>query len=489
MKKILKSSNYFYILLSLYAVLCVVSCSKDPDVTDDTPSTSTKPSNAKILTYFGFTSKDNPSMNGNSSMYVMNGTHYVTVPLGVPLTSLKATYTVSPGATVSVKNQPLVSGTTALDYSGVVEVKVTAEDKTSTVYFILVKNGIPELDAKIFDFMKKYDIPGISVSIGHREKLVYSEGFGYANKATREPLRRNYMLRLASCSKPMTSICVMRLVTEGKIKLTYRPFASDGILSAKYPSTGFEDITIQSLLEHTSGIAQQFDPMFDSPTKPMTQEQTIRYVLDHFNISAAVGTKHSYSNFGFCVLGRIIEEASGKTYEAYLKETIADAIGRTTPRIGSTGEANRFQNESVYYSQSGTNGYGNNMQRLDSCGGLIASTGDLIRLAFSLDGMSGYPDIMTSETHGIMTKASAARSTYAKGWRVNHSFFPSAAYHTGNLAGTATMWVTNYNNATHCAILCNSRSYISGFDDALYVLMRDVLKYTDWSKYQDVYNK
>jgi hypothetical protein len=129
------------------------------------------------------------------------------------------------------------------------------------------------------------------------------------------------------------------------------------------------------------------------------------------------------------------------------------------------------------------------MQRLDSCGGLIATTGDLIRLSFSLDGMAGYPDIMSPETYGLMTKASAARSTYSKGWRVNHSFFPSAAYHTGNLAGTATMWVSNYNNATHCAILCNSRSYISGFDDALYVLMRDVLKYTDWSKYQDIYNK
>lgn len=488
MKNLIKNSACVYILLSLLVVLCVASCSKDPDVTDD-PGSPSAPSNAKSLTYFGFSTKDNPSMSTGSSMYVMDGTYYITVPLGVPLTSLKATFTVSPGATVSVNNKTITSGSTALDYSGVVEVKVTAENKTSSVYYVLVKNGIAELDAKIYDFMKKYSIPGISVSIGHREKLVYSEGFGYAKKTTREPMRRNYMLRLASCSKPMTSICVMRLVTEGKIKLTDRPFSPDGILSAKYPSNGFEDITIQSLLEHTSGIAQQFDPMFDSPTKSMTQEKTIRYVLDNFSVSSAVGTKHSYSNFGFCVLGRVIEEASGKSYEEFLKETIADAIGRTTPRIGSTGEANRLQYETVYYSQDGTNGYGNNMQRLDSCGGLIASTGDLIRLAFSLDGMSGYPDIMSAETRGIMTKASAARSTYAKGWRVNHSFFPSAAYHTGNLAGTATMWVTNYNNSTHCAILCNSRSYISGFDDALYVLMRDVLKYTDWGKYQDIYNK
>ena len=280
MKNLFKNKACFYLLLSLITVLCVVSCSKDPDVTED-PGSSSQPSNAKALTYFGFSTKDNPSMSQGSSMCVMDGTYYITVPLGVPLTSLKATFTVSPGATVSVNNKTITSGSTALDYSGVVEVKVTAENKTSSVYYVLVKNGIAELDAKIFDFMKKYSIPGISVSIGHREKLVYSEGFGYANKTAREPLRRNYMLRLASCSKPMTSICVMRLVTEGKIKLTDRPFSSDGILSAKYPSTGFEDITIQSLLEHTSGIAQQFDPMFDSPTKPMTQEFPNTLVIGH----------------------------------------------------------------------------------------------------------------------------------------------------------------------------------------------------------------
>ncbi|MDD2294251.1 MAG: hypothetical protein PHD07_08610, partial [Bacteroidales bacterium] len=63
--------------------------------------------------------------------------------------------------------------------------------------------------------------------------------------------------------------------------------------------------------------------------------------------------------------------------------------------------------------------------------------------------------------------------------RIGHSFYPGAHYHSGNLAGTTAMWVGNTNNGMSAAILGNSRSYISGYDDAYYILISDIINYFD----------
>ena len=65
-------------------------------------------------------------------------------------------------------------------------------------------------------------------------------------------------------------------------------------------------------------------------------------------------------------------------------------------------------------------------------------------------------------------------NTYALGWRMNHRLFPGAWYHGGNLAGTATFWVMGPEFST--VILCNSRSYLSGFDDELYYISEKLMK-------------
>ncbi|MDD4820525.1 MAG: serine hydrolase [Flavobacteriales bacterium] len=481
-------------LLTFLTLVTLFSCSKNPDIS---PDGGDKPSNvasaAKSLTYFAFFSANNTSLKKDCPSVQIGNTFYVTVPMGVSLKDLKATYSISAKATASVKGVGFANNTTAQDYTDAVEVTVTAENKTAARYYILAKNGITELDNKVYDFMKKYTIPGISVSVAYNEKLVYAEGFGYANTDTHERLTADYMLRLASCSKPFTSLCIMELLKDGKLKLDDRPFAKGGVLYDKYPehNVDFEAITIQSLLEHTSGINQTFDPMFDNDiTKNLSSDETIKYVVQNFNTRYSVGEVHSYSNFGFCVLGRVVEAVSGKTYEEFLKEAVLSPAGvKTAIRVGSTGKANRYSKETVYYSQSGTNGYGNNMKRLDSCGGLIASTPALMRMACALDGKDGMADILPQNIIKIMETPAAAKYNYALGWRVNHSFFPQSAYHSGNLAGTATMWVRNSNATTHCAVLCNSRSYISGFDDALYVLIRDVIAVGGWSAYPDVFSK
>jgi CubicO group peptidase (beta-lactamase class C family) len=175
---------------------------------------------------------------------------------------------------------------------------------------------------------------------------------------------------------------------------------------------------------------------------------------------------------GFGILGKVIEKITGKGYETYLKEVLATA-GVTDIHIGGN-RSQRRANEVVYYSQNGTDGYGNEMDVIAAAGGVIASSEQMMKLMFHIDGRSKIPDIISAQTRQTMLTASSAYNRYALGWRLNHSFYPGSFYHSGNLAGTASMWVMG-NDGTNCVVLCNSRSYIDGFDDEMYALLRDIL--------------
>jgi CubicO group peptidase (beta-lactamase class C family) len=176
---------------------------------------------------------------------------------------------------------------------------------------------------------------------------------------------------------------------------------------------------------------------------------------------------------GFGILGKIIEKLSGKNYDVFLKEVMALA-GITDVHVGGD-RLQKRANEVVYYSQDGTNGYGNEMPVIAAAGGVIASTEEMLKLIFHIDEKTTIPDIISPSTRTLMLTPSAAYNRYALGWRMNHTYYPNSWYHGGNLAGTATIWVMGPEYSA--VILCNSRSYISGFDDELYGLIKDVLAF------------
>lgn len=473
------------IVVAITAALIIASCS---DKREDEPQ---QLSSAKELNSFGFTTSDNPHLQRTCRGIKIDRTFNVTVPMGCPLNELRADFTVSKGARLLIGTEPLETGATAADYSSLVTLTVVAEDGTKATYYADVRNGVYQIDDKVFAFMKKYAIPGMSVSIGDAGKLVYSRGYGYACVETHERVESDYMFRLASVSKQFTSMCIQRLIDDGKLSLDDRPFADGGILADDYPQhkPQCEQITVRNLLEHTSGWDGSFDPMFSSSTSGFTSEQTVRYSLQNIDFAAGVGTVFSYSNLGYCILGRIIEKVSGQSYESYLREAVLDRVGTTDIRIGSTGQSNRFDREVVYYSQSGMNGYGNNMVRIDACGGLIASTEELIRVLLSIDGRDDYPEIFPASTlERMFTPSDVSPHRYALGWRVNHTlFYKGCAYHSGNLAGTAAFWVRG-GDGHHTALLCNSRNYDDDFDNEHYTLANDLHSFRALPV-EDLFNK
>lgn len=170
--------------------------------------------------------------------------------------------------------------------------------------------------------------------------------------------------------------------------------------------------------------------------QPSTHAQLIGWVLDNRDPESMPGTKYDYSNFGFCVLGRIIEKFSRQTYENYVRDNVLGPCGITNMYIGANDLAGRRYNETVYYDAS-SNPYSMQVRRMDAHGGWLASPIDLVKLLVRADGFTSKPDILSSSSFSTMTKTSDQNPGYAKGWQVNGSNF----FHNGSLPGTGSILV------------------------------------------------
>lgn len=326
--------------------------------------------------------------------------------------------------------------------------------------------ALKTVDDTVKTFVNKWDVPGASIAITKDGRLVFAQGYGHANKEQSLEAGPLHLFRLASVSKPITSVAIMRLVEQRKLKLSDKVFGQGALLGTMYGSSAYgareKDITVQQLLEHTAGGTTWNNKGDDGSGDPMFQEtgknhaELIGWVLDNRNPSDPPGNTYSYSNFGYCVLGRIIEKVTGQTYEAWVKTTVLNATGATDMHIAGDTESERRPNEVKYY---GGNVYGMKVRRMDAHGGWAGNPVDLLRFMVRVDGFNTKPDILQAGTITTMTTGSTANGGYAKGWGVNSNGTWS---HGGSLPGTSTVLWRN-NSGLTMALLMNTRSSDSGF--------------------------
>src|ERR1043166_4656516 len=320
-------------------------------------------------------------------------------------------------------------------------------------------------------FCKDFNIPGLSVAIARAGRLAYAEGFGAADKGV--AVRPSHLFRIASVSKPITSVAIFTLIEQGKLKLEDRVFGTNGILGTAYGRRPYrpyiEDITVEHLLTHTAGGWQNDgnDPMFKNPQ--MNHQQLISWTIDNQPLANPPGTKHAYSNFGYCVLGRVIEKVTRQPYANYVGQAVLGRCGITDMRIAGNTKAQRLPNEVAYFPDG--NPYGMNVTRMDSHGGWIASASDLAQLALHVDGFSAERDVLKLETIRTMTAPSAANRGYAKGWAISGRNW----WHNGSLPGTTSIMVRT--GSGFCwAALANARHGNSGgaLDKLVWTMARAV---------------
>ncbi|QDS70369.1 hypothetical protein FKW77_009086 [Venturia effusa] len=353
-------------------------------------------------------------------------------------------------------------------------------------------------DETIQSFMEARNIPGLSVALTYDDRLIYTSAFGYADQEDDLLVTMSDRFRLASVSKSITAIAIMRLAELGALNLTSRVFGKASILGSSFSSKTYNDwelgITVQDLLEHSSGFVDEdmcgkgCDPTYLPETMGLNQWDLVRTILDKYTPSHAPGTFASYSNFAYFVLGRVVEATSLTNYSSYVSGEILKPLNITSMQIASD---NRAEDDVSYYDFENPNApYSFHVSRRDSVGAWTASPIDLVKILRAL--LSDQKSILAPKsTKAMFSKSSVTNSSYAKGWTVK--FGPDSelieAAKDGGYPGTNAYWNINFRNKTSYAIVINreiekslEKGFNGGFD--LKALMDNLtFPITSWPKW------
>jgi CubicO group peptidase (beta-lactamase class C family) len=246
--------------------------------------------------------------------------------------------------------------------------------------------GLEPIDKAVLRFMDTIDCQAATVAVSKDGRLVYARGFGWLDKERTQPLPPDALMRIASVTKPVTAATVRNAVRAGRLRLDDKAF---DVICVKPPGgkvadARIKDVTIGQLLAHKGGWDrnQSFDPMLQTRriekelglTGAATPANVIEYMLGQ-PLQFAPGEKAAYSNFGYCVLGRVLEAAMKEPYGDCVQHSICKPLGIKDMRLGSSAAAKRDPRE-VWYPVPDD---AFPLEVMDAHGGLIASAPALCR--------------------------------------------------------------------------------------------------------------
>ncbi|MDB5328961.1 MAG: penicillin-binding protein beta-lactamase class, partial [Phycisphaerales bacterium] len=344
---------------------------------------------------------------------------------------------------------------------------------------------------------------------------------GFADVKKREAVEPDALFRIASVSKPFTSAAILQLQERGKLKLDDPAFGMLGMQphlegGAKVDPRLMK-VTIRQLLHHTGGFDREasFDPMFRpieiarvmGVKAPAGPKAIIEYMMGR-QLDFEPGTREAYSNYGYCVLGRVVEKASGVPYTRFVQNEVLKPLGVDRMRLGHTLPDGRAAGEVHYYPRSpervdsvfddGTKvswAYGGwYLEAMDAHGGWIASAPELARFAGSLDDPEHCPFLNAKSIGELFVRprdtgydkdGNPKDAYYACGWEVRPvGRGKMNTWHAGLLAGTASLVVRRYDGLTW-AVLFNADNdakgnYLGSLIDPLLHPVADGIR--DWPR-------
>jgi CubicO group peptidase (beta-lactamase class C family) len=323
------------------------------------------------------------------------------------------------------------------------QVSALAQDKTAKI-------------DEVMTLANKYQLFNGSALVTENGKVIYKKGLGQANMEWNIPNTPETKFRLGSITKQFTATLIMKLVEQGKIKL-------DGKISDYLPEyrkdTGGK-ITVHQLLNHTSGIPSYTSmPGFfnDVSRDPYSVEEFVKKYASN-NLEFEPGSKFSYNNSGYFLLGAIVEKVSGRTYEQALKELILDPLGMKN--TGYDHYATILNGRAAGY-QLTANGYANapylDMSLPYAAGAMYSTVEDL----YLWDQALNTDRVISAPSKDVMFKPHLEE--YAYGWVVNKVSFGNGddgvqrIKHGGGINGFSTV-IVRFPAQKHLIVLLDNTS-------------------------------
>ncbi|CAK9015011.1 Penicillin-binding protein 4* (PBP 4*) (PBP 4A) (Penicillin-binding protein E), partial [Durusdinium trenchii] len=293
---------------------------------------------------------------------------------------------------------------------------------------------------------------------------------------------------------PVTAVAILKLVESGKLSLIkIDPVRQMRLVVENLEHLVIErqrEITIRHLLQHRGGWDRNasFDAMFRSVAfanelglEPPAEPDAIIRVMLGKPLDFTPGERYAYSNYGYCLLGRVIEKLTGQAYVDFVRSAILEPVGIESMTIGGTRLSDRLAKEVCYYDPArGESVFADDLgatvchpygawylEAMDSHGGWIASAVDLARFACALDETSPnrlLDDEMLAECYvrpeglaGFDDEGNPLPRYYGLGWSIRTDEDGNrSATHDGSLPGTNTrLW--RRGDGLNVAVLFNTR--------------------------------
>ncbi|WP_372948350.1 serine hydrolase [Mariniphaga sp.] len=283
--------------------------------------------------------------------------------------------------------------------------------------------------------------PGFTVLVAKNNQVIYRKAFGYANLELDVKLKPEHIFRIGSITKQFTASAILKLEEEGKLSLQddITKFIKD------YPTHG-HTITIEHLLTHTSGI-KSYTSMKEWDAEMRKKDFTPVEMIDFFKnqpMDFAPGEKFLYNNSAYFMLGYIIEKASGKTYEEYLKDTFFEPLDMQNSSYGNPSRV--IKNRAAGYMKK--NGEFVNAEFLSmtqpyAAGSLLSTVDDLFTwyTAVMNDKVISHENRL--KAHSSFKLNNGKPTGYGYGWFLGNIQGSPMIEHGGGIHGylTASLWL------------------------------------------------
>jgi D-alanyl-D-alanine carboxypeptidase len=257
-------------------------------------------------------------------------------------------------------------------------------------------DALAALTARAGDLAKKDEFSGV-VLVARHGKVLLQKAWGLANRQTGTPVTLDTRFRLGSMNKMFTAVATLQLVEAGKLKLD-DPI---GKYLPDYPNKDVASkVTVRHLLTHTGGTGDIFGPDFDKNRLTLREHRDYLKLYGSRGLTHEPGAQFEYSNYGFVLLGALIEKVTGMSYYDYVQARIFQPAGMTS--TASLAENETVPNRSVGYMKENGKWVPNTDTlpwRGTSAGGGYSTAGDLLRFAQAL------------ESGKLISKASLAAAT------------------------------------------------------------------------------
>jgi len=367
------------------------------------------------------------------------------------------------------------------------EIQNRLEDVEEDGLNFLITNDLSEfkegklIEKQANEFLRQWNLAGMTMSIVKNGKLVYAHGFGYSDVEAKQPVTPGQLFRIASVSKLITAVAIMKLVERKSISLDSKVFGPKAIIKDpifhKVKDPRLYNITVRHLLAHAGGWSLRYGDMafnsllvleLNGEKGAATMDSYSRFIASrklHFD----PGTRSSYSNMGYMFLTKVVEAVSGQKCEKYIRDEVLKPIGITDMHIGRSYLSDRRFNEVKYY-ESGDNqlvscfdgsgrmvpkAYGGNpIELLGPAGGWIASSVELAKLMVMIDGFKNVPDMLKGNMINQMVENKLFRGPL--GWKTvkdNGDWI-----RTGSMAGTSAI-MKRQSNGFSWVVIINSSSW------------------------------